>query len=84
VNVIDRRMSIADAVSAPRLHHQWKPDEVLAERGVPTDLVRFLESRGHAVTVRDAWGSANSILVTPDGLAGAADPRTRGSAAAGY
>jgi len=33
------------------------------------------------VRVRDAWGSANSILVTPDGLAGAADTRTRGSAA---
>jgi gamma-glutamyltranspeptidase/glutathione hydrolase len=28
-------------------------------------------------------GSANSILVTPDGVAGAADPRTRGALAAG-
>jgi gamma-glutamyltranspeptidase/glutathione hydrolase len=46
--------------------------------------VRFLESRGHTVTVRDPWGSANSILVAPDGLAGAADSRTRGSATAGY
>jgi gamma-glutamyltranspeptidase/glutathione hydrolase len=84
MNVIDRRLSIADAVATSRLHHQWRPDEVLAERGVPADLRQFLESRGHAVVVRDPWGSANSILVTPDGLAGAADPRTRGSAAAGY
>jgi gamma-glutamyltranspeptidase/glutathione hydrolase len=84
LNVVDRRMSVADAVSAPRLHHQWKPDEVLAERNVPTDLVRFLENRGHTVTVREPWGSANSIAVTGDGLVGAADARTRGSAAAGY
>jgi len=28
--------------------------------------------------------SANSILVTPEGFAGAADPRTRGALAAGY
>jgi gamma-glutamyltranspeptidase len=34
--------------------------------------------------MRPPWGSANSILVTSDGLAGAADPRSPGSAAAGY
>jgi gamma-glutamyltranspeptidase / glutathione hydrolase len=76
-------MSIADAVAAPRLHHQWLPDEVMAERGIARDVTQALERRGHKVVVREAWGSANSILVTPDGLAGAADPRTRGSLAAG-
>ena len=33
---------------------------------------------------RRTVGSANSIMVTPDGLAGAADPRQRGALAAGY
>ena len=28
INVIDRGMNIADAVAAPRIHHQWLPDEV--------------------------------------------------------
>jgi gamma-glutamyltranspeptidase / glutathione hydrolase len=83
-NVIDHRMSIADAVAAPRLHHQWLPDEVMAERGVARDVTQALEGRGHKVVVRETWGSANSILATPDGLAGAADPRTRGSLAAGH
>ncbi|MGB7256934.1 MAG: gamma-glutamyltransferase, partial [Pseudolabrys sp.] len=27
MNVIDFHMSIAEAVTAPRLHHQWQPDE---------------------------------------------------------
>jgi len=83
-NVIDHGMSIADAVAAPRLHHQWLPDEVSAERGIARELLQSLEGRGHMVTVREPWGSANSILVTPDGLVGAADPRNRGSLAVGY
>src|SRR5262245_2528539 len=84
VNAIDRRMNIYDAVAAPRIHHQWLPDEVSTERAVPLELRRALEARGHIVTVREPWGSANSIQVTPEGLAGAADPRHRGSLAAGY
>ncbi len=83
-NVIDRRQTIAEAVAAPRLHHQWLPDEVLAENAVAPDLVAGLEARGHTVVRGGRWSSANSILVTPDGLAGAADPRTRGALAAGY
>jgi gamma-glutamyltranspeptidase/glutathione hydrolase len=82
-NVIDRGMTIAEAVAAPRIHHQWLPDEVQAEPGVASDLVRFLENHGHQVKRALPWSSANSIMVTPEGLAGGADPRTRGSLAAG-
>lgn len=82
-NAIDRRMNIAAAVAAPRIHHQWRPDEVTAEAGVAPDLIHALERRGHTVRMAPPWGSANSIWVTPEGLAGAADPRTRGSLAVG-
>ncbi len=84
VNVIDRGMPVAQAVMEPRFHHQWSPDEVSAERGISLDLVRALEARGHVVTPTSARTSANSILVTPQGYTGAADPRTRGAAAVGY
>src|SRR5712692_8650116 len=84
LNVVDHRRDIAAAVAAPRLHHQWLPDEVVAEQAVPADAMRGLEQLGHTVVRRPNWGSANSILVTPDGLAGAADQRTRGALAAGY
>jgi gamma-glutamyltranspeptidase/glutathione hydrolase len=77
-------MGIAEAVAAPRIHHQWLPDEVFTEPGVASEVARGLRERGHEVTQMRAWGSANSIMVTADGLAGAADPRTRGSLAAGY
>jgi gamma-glutamyltranspeptidase / glutathione hydrolase len=83
-NVIDHNMNVARAVAAPRIHHQWLPDEVLVEQGVSPDVIDVLEGRGHRVVGRVPWGSANSIMVTPAGLAGGADPRTRGSLAAGH
>ena len=85
INVIDRGMNIAQAVAAPRIHHQWLPDEVRAERTVPdeTDAKRS-QTRGHKVTRPLPQTSANSIMATRQGLAGAADPRTRGALAAGY
>jgi gamma-glutamyltranspeptidase/glutathione hydrolase len=83
-NVIDRKLPIAEAVNAPRIHDQWSPDEVVVERGTAPDLMRGLEGLGHKVTGDLPRTSANSILVTPQGFVGAADPRSRGAAAAGY
>ncbi|MGE0034797.1 MAG: gamma-glutamyltransferase [Xanthobacteraceae bacterium] len=83
-NVIDRGLSLADAVADLRFHHQWFPDEVSVERGLAPELIRALEARGHRVVEGPLRGSVNSILITPDGFVGAADPRTRGALAAGY
>jgi gamma-glutamyltranspeptidase/glutathione hydrolase len=84
LDVIDHQMNIAEAVAAPRIHHQWLPDQVDAEQGLSPDTIRLLEARGHKIVVGRTFGSANSILVTPDGLTGAADPRQRGTLAEGY
>jgi gamma-glutamyltranspeptidase/glutathione hydrolase len=79
VNVLDYKMDIADAVASPRLHHQWMPDEVRIEPGFPDDVLTALKTRGHRVIESMGYSSANSIQVTPNGLLGAADPRTRGA-----
>lgn len=83
VNVIDRGMTVADAVAAPRLHHQWMPDEVRIDRGFPPAVIEALKSRGHKIVEPIAQTSANSIAVIPEGFSGGADPRTRGATAAG-
>jgi len=83
-NVIDRRMDIGSAVAAPRLHNQWMPDRVVVEQTLDPELVAALEARGDNVVVSRPFTSANSIMVTPEGIVGAADPRTRGALAAGY
>ena len=83
VNVLDHRMDVAAAVAAPRLHHQWMPDEVRVERGFPDDVLRELKAMGHVIVEPMGQTSANSVLVTPNGVLGASDPRTRGAEAAG-
>ena len=84
VNVIDFQMPLAAAVSAPRLHQQWQPEQVFAEPGFDPDLLDALKARGHSIVATEPFTAANSIAVTKDGLTGAADRRTRGALAAGY
>ncbi|AXS42277.1 gamma-glutamyltransferase [Breoghania sp. L-A4] len=83
-NVIDHGMNIAEASHAPRIHHQWYPDELRVEEGLSPDTLRLLEARGHTVAVKNAMGSTQSIQVVGDRLAGASDPRRAGALTAGY
>ena len=83
VNVLDYDMDVASAVAAPRLHHQWLPDEVRIERGFPDDVIAALKTKGHTIIEPLGQTSANSIAVTGHGLFGAPDPRSRGAEAAG-
>ena len=57
MNVIDHGMNIAEATYAPRVHHQWLPDELRIEEGLSPDTIRLLELMGHRVVVSDAMGS---------------------------
>jgi gamma-glutamyltranspeptidase/glutathione hydrolase len=83
VNAIDYKMDIAAAVAAPRMHHQWQPEDVRFERGFPEDVLAELRAKGHKVVDQLGQTSANSIAVSPNGLLGAPDPRTRGAWAEG-
>jgi gamma-glutamyltranspeptidase / glutathione hydrolase len=54
------------AVDAPRFHHQWLPDRLLAEAGaVSEETRRALETLGHTVGGGGEQGSAQSIWVDP-------------------
>jgi gamma-glutamyltranspeptidase/glutathione hydrolase len=83
VDVLDYQMDVAAAVAAPRVHHQWMPDEVRVERGFSDEVLAGLRAKGHKVIEPLGQTSANSIAATPNGLLGAPDPRTRGAAAVG-
>ncbi len=84
MNVIDHGMNVAEATVAPRIHHQWLPDELRIEEGLSLDTIRLLEQRGHDVVVKNAMGSTQSIQVTDHGLYGASDPRRVGALTLGY
>ncbi|HEY8469502.1 MAG TPA: gamma-glutamyltransferase, partial [Longimicrobiales bacterium] len=84
LNIVDFGMSIEEAVSAPRIHHQWLPDEIRIERaGAKPETIRRLEAMGHRVRVTGTQGRAHSILVDAAGVRiGFADPRDEDGGAA--
>lgn len=79
-NVIDFGMNVADAVDAPRLHHQWMPDVLKLERGFSPDTVAVLKARGHTVEIDNGQGEVAAVRVSDGWLEGSADPRTEGTA----
>jgi gamma-glutamyltranspeptidase/glutathione hydrolase len=81
LNVVVFDMNIQEAVNAPRIHHQWLPDEVKMEKyGFAPEVRKQLESRGHKLTERKYMGDVQVIIhMMKSGLLmGASDPRAEG------
>jgi gamma-glutamyltranspeptidase/glutathione hydrolase len=90
LNVLAYDMSLPEAMFAPRIHHQWFPDELLVEirkGSQPEGLVEALRQMGHKVTVvedtgdgRTPFGNVQAIHVdVPSGqITGVSDPRGEG------
>ena len=78
LNVLDHGMNVAEAIAAPRIHHQWLPDELRVEHwGLSPDSRELLEAKGRRLIFRDAQGRAHGIRIDlQTGLRyGASDPR---------
>jgi gamma-glutamyltranspeptidase/glutathione hydrolase len=82
LNVIDHRMSLADAMSAPRIHHQALPDSIRVETGgLRREVIRALEAMGHTVYEQaPTSGKVVSIMRVRNGYEGMDDPRGTGGA----
>jgi gamma-glutamyltranspeptidase/glutathione hydrolase len=85
LNVMDGRMTLSDAMSAPRVHHQALPDTLRYERGgIDHTTLERLKSMGYATQAQEKFeGSLTAILRVPRGYEGVIDPRSAG-AAIGY
>jgi gamma-glutamyltranspeptidase/glutathione hydrolase len=92
LNIVEFGMDVQEAIDAPRIHHQWLPDEIYWEPfGVNPDTRRVLEARGHKFKERSGYtepgyiGDAQAVAVDPKTGArlGASDPR-RGGIPVGY
>ncbi len=83
INMIDHDMNIQEAIDAPRIHHQWFPDEILFEPyGMSPDTRAVLEKMGHTFDDKPTnIASATGISVGEDGVKfGAIDSRSDGEA----
>lgn len=79
-NVLDHGMSLADAVAAPRTHHQALPDELRIEGpgGFSDATLAALRALGHTLDVGGGWGDFQAIMRSPGGWTGVSDPRAAG------
>lgn len=81
---IDFGMNIQQAVSAPKVHHQWLPDELYYEEyGLAKDVINNLAGMGYKFgEIRDL-GRAEGIMIDQGKgiFYGATDPRGYGQAA---
>jgi gamma-glutamyltranspeptidase/glutathione hydrolase len=76
--VVDWDMDVQEAVSAPRFHHQWRPDVLELEAETPADVVDALRARGHDVKLTDEiMSGVEAIAIDPQTgrMTGGADPR---------
>jgi gamma-glutamyltranspeptidase/glutathione hydrolase len=82
INWMRLGMEAQAAINAPRFHHQWMPDVIVMEKGMPADLETGLNLRGHATKRRGHIGLVNAIGVDAASgeRLGAADPRDDGVA----
>jgi gamma-glutamyltranspeptidase/glutathione hydrolase len=88
LNVVDFGMTIQQAIDAPRIHHQWMPDQLYWEEfGMSPDTRAILEKMGHifrpipgASRSPGTLGDAEGVMIDPaTGMRmGASDPRLAG------
>lgn len=83
VNVLDYGMTIEEALNAPRVHHQWRPDELRVEKALPASVRTPLRARGHQIRTVDSAGAAQIVSYSAtNGFSAASDPRLKGKASA--
>jgi gamma-glutamyltranspeptidase/glutathione hydrolase len=84
LNVLDHRMTLADAMRAPRLHHQALPDELFHEaNGLSPQARDSLRAMGHALRDAGRMVNVNAVMRARGGWEGVHEPRGAG-AAVGY
>ncbi len=83
-NLIDQGMEVAEAVGAPRVHHQALPNEILYEpAGLSEAQKTALRNMGHRLRRNSfTFGDVNTIFKNGDSWIGIADPRRSGGAVA--
>lgn len=87
LNVVDHGMNIAQAIEAPRMHHQWLPNVTRMERfGFSPDTRRLYEAMGHRTSFVTSQGHAMGIFIDRERglLYGGADSRAFDARAVGW
>lgn len=82
VNLLDYDELLQGAIVEPRVHHQWKPDEVYFDRPPPPELTAGLQRIGHTVSSKPKHGYVQAIVIDGAQRTAASDPQKGGRPAA--
>ena len=81
LNVLVHRMSLMDAMRAPRVHHQALPDSLTYEDGgIAPAVLDSLRAMGHAMRRLRVLVNVNAIMRVNGGWEGVPEPRRSGGA----
>jgi gamma-glutamyltranspeptidase/glutathione hydrolase len=84
VNMIDHKMTLKQAIDAPRFHHQWSPDKVDVEVDFPEATLNALKEKGYIFYKRGRFGRMDGVYITKDGKRSAAGDKRGDDSVAGY
>ena len=79
IGVLDFNLSIGNALSLPRFHHQYRPEALFVESHIPNSHRNAMVNKGYKVINRQGLGTVRAIAWNENlkAYVGAADPRTR-------
>jgi gamma-glutamyltranspeptidase/glutathione hydrolase len=84
MNLIDHRLSLQEAINAPRIHRHTKTGELLLEARITSKIRSALARKGYPIVLKKDFdiylGGAQGVMINETGLlSGAADPRREGT-----
>jgi gamma-glutamyltranspeptidase/glutathione hydrolase len=82
IGVLDLGLTLDAALAQPRLHHQWRPDEVRLEDRAPAAVREHLTELGHHVETVTGIGASNGVAWSDGQFTAASEPRVPSEAAA--
>lgn len=85
INVVDFKMSMKEAIQAPKTHSQWLPDRIYYEKHLDKKLVLELQNQYKHEMVSKKLGRLQNILIHENGkIEGATDPKKGEGLAIGF
>ena len=74
-NYLALGMELDEALSAVRVHHQWRPDRVFIDGFASEKLQKSLEEKGHALSVWPRFGATQAVGFKEGKLQAESEPR---------
>lgn len=82
VRAIDLKQTPAEILAAPRVHHQWSPNQAVIDNAMPAEIATKLAEMGHEIQKVRHVATAQAIQIRPDVISAASDPNVPSSARA--